>query len=150
LLEERIREYEHEAMRANLHLQTLAKQLDQENRKMKNALLQAHGFDEEMDTDILIQKITAPQASGSVSRNNLPTPPAEILGLGDLTVAMRMRSNEENGQVRSELQVISSMETEDATVPCYVTYELLKSLIDERDPLAQEIRALELRNGVLL
>jgi hypothetical protein len=148
LLEERIREYEHEAMRANLHLQTLAKQLDQENRKMKNALLQAHGFDEEMDTDILIQKITAAQASGSVSRNNLPTPPAEILGLGDLTVAMR--SSEENGQVCSELQVISSIEAEDATVPCYVTYELLKSLIDERDPLAQEIRALELRNGVLL
>lgn len=135
-------------MRANLHLQALAKQLDQENRKMKNALLQAHGFDEAMDTDILIQKITTTQAPGFVSRNNLPTPPAEILGLGDLTVAMR--SNEENGQVRSELQVISSMETEDATVPCYVTYELLKSLIDERDPLAQEIRALELRNGVLL
>ena len=42
------------------------------------------------------------------------------------------------------------METGDVTVPCYVTYELLKSLIDDQDPLAQEIRALELRNGVLL
>ena len=136
-------------MKANIDLQDLAKQLDRENRKMRNALLHAHGLDdEEMDTDILVKKITAPRETGRASRMNLPTPPTETLGLGDLTVAMRL--SQENGQVHSELQVISSTETGDITVPCYVTYELLKSLIDDQDPLAQEIRALELRNGVLL
>ena len=147
-LEERVREYEQRAVKANIDLQARAQRLDHENRKMRNVLTQAYGLgDEEMDTDILVEKITAsrPGRSDPVSRIKLPTPPAESLGLRDLTVALR--SSEENGEIRSELQVISSREMEDVTVPCYVAYELLKTLLDERDPLAQEIRALELRNG---
>jgi hypothetical protein len=145
-LEDRIRGYEQEAVKANVGLQQLAKRLDYENKKMKKSLQQAHGLDgEDVDTDVLIAKVTTQKLARKVS---LPSPPAEGTGVGELTVALK--PYEENGQGRSELQLISSIESEDVTVPCYVSYELLMSLLDEQDPLASEIRALERRNGSLL
>ena len=134
-------------MKANVGLQNLAKRLDCENRKMKKSLQQAHGLDgEDMDTDVLIAKVTTQKITSKVSLP--PSPPAEGTGVGDLTVALR--PYEENGLGRSELQLINSIESEGVTVPCYVSYELLMSLLDERDPLASEIKALERRNGSLL
>ena len=133
-------------MKANVGLQNLAKRLDCENRKMKKSLLRAHGLDgEDMDTDVLIAKVTTQKITGKVS---LPSPPAEGTGVGDLTLALRPQ--EEKGPGCSELQLINSIESEGVTVPCYVSYELLMSLLDEQDPLASEIKALERRNGSLL
>ena len=133
-------------MKANVGLQNLAKRLDCENKKMKKSLLRAHGLDgEDMDTDVLIAKVTTQKITSKVS---LPSPPAEGTGVGDLTVALK--PHEENGQGRSELQLINSIESDGVTVPCYVSYELLMSLLDEQDPLVSEIRALERQNGSLL
>lgn len=149
-LEERIRRHEHDAMMANVYQQNIAKHLDGENRKIKTALMQALGLDhgEDMDTDVLIGRVIAEKRDGPgpvVNRNKLPTPPAEGLSVAELTVALR--PSEDGGQGHSELQLISSAESEDVTVPCYVSYELLMSLIDEHDPLASELRALEFLNS---
>lgn len=148
-LEERIRRHEHDAMMANVYQQNIAKHLDGENRKIKTALMQALGLEgEDMDTDVLIGRVIAERRDGPgpvVNRNKLPTPPAEGLSVAELTVALRPA--EDGAQGGSELQLISSAESEDVTVPCYVSYELLRSLIDEHDPLASELRALEFLGG---
>ena len=129
---------------------------------MKRSLLLAHGsglglgVGDETDTDTLIENVIAQKAARENGvRSTLPlTPPAEntSMGVGELTVTLR--PNAGNGEESLGLQVISSAEllgaSDDVTVPCYVSYELLKSLLDEGDPLAAEIRALELRNGVML
>jgi hypothetical protein len=198
--------YEQNGVQANIHLQKLAKRLDNENRKLKRVLLDSCGLGdvdiERGDVETLADEVKsrlgavqleqrstgAPSRSSSFSGGVIetgwsyktstpfptccypsatlsdvrsqkpPTPPPSKDDPADsllLTMAPQTAPNcgkDLNAAGRRfcgllQLLATDSNATSNKTVPCKVSYDLLKNLIDEQDALAMENAAFELKDG---
>jgi len=196
--------YEQNGVQANIHLQKLAKRLDNENRKLKRVLFESCGLSdvdvERGDVDTLAEEVksrlgavqlersTGPSRSSSFSGGVIETgwtykpstpfpacypsaplsdvrsqkpptpPPSKDDPAESLVLTMAPQTAPNCGKDLSSpgrrfcglLQLLApqSNATSNKTVPCRVSYELLKSLIDEQDALAMENAAFELKDGV--
>lgn len=206
-LEERLRVYEQNGVQANIHLQKLAKRLDNENRKLKRVLLDSCGLSdvdiERGDVEMLVEEVKSRLAAvqleqrsiGVASRSSSfsggvietswsykpstpfpsccypsaplsdvrsqkpPTPPPSKDDPADsLLLTLAPQTAPDCGKDLSSpgkrfcglLQLLAgeSNGSSNKTVPCKVSYELLKNLIDEQDALAMENAAFELKDGV--